>query len=332
MTPEREKMPRKPKLTVVATGGTIVNRPDPRTGALVPVQTGAELLASLPEAREMAEIEVVQFSNVKSTNVTPEDWLRLSRLVTDLLAAPERAGVVVTHGTSTLEESAFFLDLTLPGDKPVVFTGSMRTTADRGFDGLRNLADALRVAAAPEAAGHGVLVVLNGRINAAREATKTHKSNVETFQSGECGYLGTVDPDRVLFYRRSLRRRHFPLPDRLPRVDPLWLYSGGDGSYIRFAVDSGAAGIVLAGFGLAEASDSAVGGIGYALDRGVPVVIASRVPGGRSFPLYGGKSGGFTLGRMGCLFAGDLSPWKARILLMLALCGDREALPACFTD
>lgn len=322
----------RPKVVLVATGGTIVNRPDPATGALVPVQTGEELLASLPETVAMAEIEVVQFANVKSTNITPEDWLRLSRLVAGLLAAPEIAGVVVTHGTSTLEESAFFLDLTLAGDKPVVFTGSMRTAADRGFDGLRNLADAVRVAAATEAAGHGVLVVLNGRINAAREAAKTHKSNVETFQSGEYGYLGSVDPDRVVFYRRTLRRRHFPLPERLPRVDPLWLYSGGDDRYLRFAVDSGAAGIVLAGFGLAEASDPAVAGIRYALEKGVPVVIASRVPEGRSFPLYGGKSGGFTLGRMGCLFADDLSPWKARILLMLALAAgvERRDLQACF--
>lgn len=324
MTAERSKVSERPKVVVVATGGTIVNRPDPETGALVPVGTGTELLAAVPETAEMADVEVVQFLNIKSTNITPDDWLRLSRLVGGILDRPESAGVVVTHGTSTLEETAWFLDLTLTGDKPAVLTGSMRTARDRGFDGLRNVADAVRVAAAKEAAGNGVLVVLNGRINAAREATKTHKSNVETFQSGEYGYLGSVDADRVVFYRRSLRRQHFPLPERLPRVDLVSLYTGADGTYLRFAVDSGAEGIVVQGFGLAEASDPVMAGIRYALDKGVPVVICTRVPGGRSLPLYGGTSGGFTLREIGCVLGDDLSPWKARILLMLALPLSRE--------
>lgn len=312
------------KVVVVATGGTIATLPDPRTGALVPARTGTELLVAVPEANTWADIEVIQFANVNSPNITPGDWVRLAELAAGVLKAPDVAGIVVTHGTSTLEETAWFLDLTLKSDKPVVLTGSMRSFHDRGFDGPGNILNAVRVAVTPEAAGNGVLVVLNEYINAARDVTKTHKSNVQTFQSGGHGYLGFVDPDRVVFCRRPLRRQCLPLPRRLPRVDLIALYTGADDRYLKFAADSGAEGLVLAGFGLGQVSEPVVEGIRYVLGKGIPLVIASRVPEGRIVPIYGGPSGGATMKELGCVFSDDLSPWKARILLMLALPISRE--------
>jgi L-asparaginase len=323
---------RKPRVVVVATGGTIATLPDPKTGALVPARTGAELLSAVPETEALAAVEVIQFGNVNSPNITPADWVRLSGLIEGILAAPDVAGVVVTHGTSTLEETAFFLDLTLTGEKPVVLTGSMRSANDRGFDGPGNIVDAVRVAVTPEAAGSGVLIVLNGAIHAAREGTKTHKSQVQTFQSGPYGCLGFVDADRVVFGRRSLRRQRLPLPETLPRVDLISLYTGADGGYVRYAADTGAEGIVVAGFGLGQVSEPMAGGIRYALQKGIPVVISSRVPEGRIVPTYGGPGGGVTMRSLGCVFSDDLSPWKARILLMLALplTRDPQGLQTCF--
>jgi L-asparaginase len=307
---------RKPRVVVVATGGTIATLPDPQTGALVPARTGKELIAAVPETQAWATLEVIQFGNVNSPNITPADWARLAELIDGILATPYVVGLVITHGTSTLEETAYFLDLTLKSEKPVVMTGSMRSAKDRGFDGPGNIIDAVRVAVTPEAAGSGVL---NGSIHAAREGAKTHKSQVQTFQSGAWGCLGFVDPDRVVFGRRPLRRQTLPLPERLPRVDLISLYTGADGSYVVHALDEGAEGIVVAGFGLGQMNEPMAEGIGYALQKGIPVVVSSRVPEGRIVPTYGGPGGAVTLRDMGCVFSDDLSPWKARILLMLAL-------------
>ncbi len=155
------------------------------------------------------------------------------------------AGVMVSHGTDTLEETAWFLDLTVASEKPVVMVGAMRNASERDFDGPRNLANGARLCVSPEARGRGVLVALNGQVNAAREATKTHTSAVETFRSGSFGFLGVVDPDRVVFARMPSRRQHLPLADGpLPRVDVVAMYAGADGALLRAAIAAGAKGKV----------------------------------------------------------------------------------------
>jgi L-asparaginase len=316
VTPQAAELP---TVTVVATGGTIAMKVDPQTGGPVPALSGEDLIAAVPKLKELANIKVVEFSNIPSYYMGPDRWPGLSRKIDEVLADPGVAGVVVTHGTDTLEETAYFLDLTLRSDKPVVCIGAQRNASEEDTDGPRNITNAVRQVLAEDAAGKGVTVTLNHFINAARPVTKTHTNNVETFQSGEYGYLGYVDADRVIFYREERRRQKLPLPEQLPRVDLVPMYPGADGSHVRHAVDMGAQGIVVEAYGWGNVNEAMYEAIKDARDKGVPVVISTRVPNGRVLPVYASKGGGATLKQLGAVYADDLSSWKARVLLMLAL-------------
>src|SRR5215467_13185955 len=174
---------RLPNVVILSTGGTIASKTDPVKGGYVPALSGEDLVAAVPGTRKVAQIQVEQISNISSTDMTPEIWLRLAGRVNELLAKPETAGIVVTHGTNTLEETAYFLDLTIISNKPVILVGAQRPASDPDSDGPRNLLDAIRVATAPEAVGKGAMIVMNGQVNAARDVTKTNTSQVETFRS-----------------------------------------------------------------------------------------------------------------------------------------------------
>lgn len=308
-----------PTVVVVATGGTIAMTSDPETGDRVPALSGEDLVSVVPELEQLANIRVNEFSNIPSDYMTPEMWVNLSMTVEEVLANPEVAGVVITHGTDTLAETAYFLDLTLTSDKPVVCVGAQRSASEQDSDGPRNLLNAVRQILAEDASGKGVTVTLNHYINAAREVRKTHTSNVQTFASGDYGYLGYVDEDRVVFYRDSVRRQTLPLPSSLPRVDLIAMYTGADGSYVRHAVDTGAEGIVIEAFGWGNVNEPMYEAIEYALNNDVPVVISTRVYYGRVLPVYGFEGGGATLEEIGAVFSDNLVPPKARILLMLAM-------------
>ena len=308
-----------PTIVVVATGGTIAMKVDAEAGGPVPALSGEDLIRAVPELKKLASIRVVNFSNIPSDYMTGQRWVSLSSRVADILADSEVAGVVITHGTDTLEETAYFLDLTLESDKPVVCIGAQRNASEKDTDGPRNLLNAVRQILAEGSAGQGVTVTFNHYINAARSATKTHSSNLHTFESGDYGYLGYVDHDRVVFFGGSVRRQTLPLPSKLPRVDLVDMYAGADGTLLKHAVDSGAEGIVVAALGWGNVNESMYEAIRYALRREVPVVISSRSYFGRVLPVYGFKGGGATLKEVGGVFADDLSPWKARVLLMLAL-------------
>jgi L-asparaginase len=298
---------------------------DPATGGPVPALSGEDLVAAVPALRDLANIRVVEFSNIPSYHMGPDRWPGLSRRIDEVLADPGVAGVVVTHGTATLEETADFLDLTLRSDKPVVCIGAQRNASEGDTDGPRNIANAVRQVLAEGAAGKGVTVTMNHFINAARPATKTHTNNVETFQSGEYGYLGYVDADRVVFFHEPLRRQRLPLPEaELPRVDLVPMYPGADGGQVRHAVDAGAQGIVVEAYGWGNVNEAMYEAIGYARGKGVPVVVSTRVPNGRVLPVYASKGGGATLKRLGAVYGDDLSSWKARVLLMLALPQTRD--------
>ena len=207
-----------PTVAIVATGGTIAMKTDPVTHAPVPALSGADLVAAAPGLEKLARITVTEFSNIPSAEMGPDLWPSLTRTVEGLLGDPEIAGVVVLHGTDTLDTTAYFLDLTLRSDKPVVVIGAQRNASDPDSDGARNLLNAVRQILTPAAASLGVTVTLNHAINAAREVRKTHTHNVETFHSGETGYLGTIDEDRVVIRRTPLRRQTLPLPERLARI------------------------------------------------------------------------------------------------------------------
>lgn len=309
-----------PTCAYIATGGTIAMKIDPVSLAPVPALSGEDLLATVPAAARIAKLEVNNLSNVPSDYMGPKRWVALHHAVTEALASEDVAGVIVSHGTDTLEETAWFLDLTIDSDKPVVLIGAQRNASVPDFDGPRNLLNAVRVCTSPEATGKGVLVVLNNQINAAREVTKTHTADVESFKSGDFGLLGTVDEDRVIFARAGLRRQYISLEtDTLPYVEIVSMYGGADGGLVRAALQLGAKGIVIQALGFGNVNGEMFEAIQECIAAGLPVVISTRVPNGRVLPVYGFAGGGSTLKAAGAIFADNLSPQKARILLMLAL-------------
>ena len=321
-----------PKVRLVATGGTISNRNGGRL-------TADELIAAMPGVDRYARAEAEQFANVASSAISLKQWLELARRINTLFAQdPDLGGVVVTSGTDTLEETAYFLDLTVRTDKPVVVVGSMRNPSTLGYEGAANLLEGFRVAASPDARGKGVLVVLNDEINSAREVTKTDALRLNTFQSRGYGILGVVDSDRVIFYRNVVKRHtaasEFDVSkiQELPRVDIVMVYQGATGDVIKALVDQGARGIVIASAGAGATSGTQFEGIQYAIEKGVFVVTSTRTGSGRIAARTRPAGGGVTTPAAGTggngqsgrgsdyrIAAEDLAPVKARILLMLAL-------------
>jgi L-asparaginase len=320
-----------PRVRLIATGGTISNREGGRL-------THADLVRSVPNLERYARVESEQFANIASSQLTLPQWLQLARRLNELFAREaDLAGIVVTSGTDTLEETAYFLNLTVRDRRPVVLVGSMRNPSTLGYEGAANLLEGFRVAADPASRNKGVLVVLNDEINAAREVTKTDALRLHTFQTRGYGVLGVVDSDRVTYYRTGLRRHtadsEFDVSGMtmLPRVDVVMVYQGAPGDLIKAAVDLGAKGIVLATAGAGATSGTQRDAIRYAADKGVFVVSSTRAGSGRvvettrctTEPCESGepdaeraledKRRPFLVG------AGDLAPVKARILLMLAL-------------
>ncbi|QTD47288.1 asparaginase [Ottowia testudinis] len=324
----------KPVVQFIATGGTIAMKVDPVTKGVVPAITGDDLMQGVPDAGKYARIEVNNFSKMSANYITNDWWARLTRDVEKALARPEVAGVVIAQGTDTMEETAWWLDLTVKSDKPVVLIGAQRNASASDFDGPRNLLNAIRIATSPDARGKGVMVAMNNQINAARSVTKTHTANVETFQGGAFGLIGEVWDDKVVFSRAPLRRMHVPIStETFPVVHIFPMYAGADGAFIRHAVDTGTQGIVVQAVGMGNMNVSMFEAVKYALAKGVPVVIASRVPAGRTYPLYGFDGGGKTTFDAGAVMAGDLSPQKAKVLLTLLLQNgkpDRAALLEAF--
>ncbi len=303
-----------PKIRLVATGGTISNRSGGRL-------TAEELIELVPGVERFVRPEFEQFSNVSSGALTLKQWIQLAdRVNTIFREESDLAGVVVTSGTDTLEETAYFLHLTIRTDKPVVVVGSMRNPSTLGYEGAANLLEGYRVAAEPASRGKGVLVVMNDEINSAREVTKTDAHRLQTFRSREYGLLGVVDVDRVVYFRdvvkRHTKRSEFDVSriEDLPRVDVVMTYQGASGDVIKGLVDLGAKGIVIAAAGAGALSGTQGDGIQYAVEKGVFVVMTTRTGSGR----VGARGRGASPPRFQ-IQGEDLEPVKARILLMLAL-------------
>ena len=326
----------KPVVKFVATGGTIAMKIDPVKNAPVPAISGDDLLATVPDVGKYATIEVENVSNVPSDYMDPQRWVALTKTVQTALDRPEVAGVIVSHGTDTLEETAWWLDLTLKSDKPVVLIGAQRNASSSDFDGPRNLLNAVRIAVDAQSKGKGAMLAMNNQINAARYVTKTHTGNVETFKSGEFGFLGEVYPDRIIYANTPGRRLHVPIrTDRMPEVEIVAMYGGADGAALRSAVDRGVKGIVVQALGMGNMNQPMFAAVKYALGKQVPVVISTRVHNGRVLANYGFEGGGRTLADAGAVMADDLKPAKARILLMLALqngVSGKDALQALFSQ
>ena len=315
--------PALPRVHLVATGGTISNRDGGRL-------TADDLAKSVPGVDRVATLTHEQFANVASSQITLDQWLQLSRRINALFAEDRGlAGVVVTSGTDTLEETAFFLHLTIRDARPVVVVGSMRNPSTLGYEGAANLLEGVRVAAEPSARGKGVLVVLNDEINSARDVTKTDALRLQTFQSPTHGLLGVVDRDRVTFFRQILSRHtvtsEFDVKavTALPRVDVFMAYQGASGDVIRAAVDAGAKGLVMAGAGAGALSGTQADGLEYAASKGVIIVAGTRTGAGRIIPVRGQPPANATPEQLRrremTVQAEDHIPVKARVLLMLAL-------------
>jgi L-asparaginase len=255
---------------------------------------------------------------------------RLRRRVEETLADPRVDGVVVTHGTDTLEETAYLLDLTVAGPKPIVLTGAMRTFSDPGWDGPANLTAAVRTAAHPGARGRGTLVVVGEEIHAASRVRKWHTQRLDAFRSG-LGPVGVLDRGRPCFHAPAARGTVFRPRRLVTAVDLHVLAAGADDRLLRASLASGARGLVLEGTGAGNVPPAVLPGLREALRR-VPVVVVSRCAAGRVAPLYGFEGGGQRLAEMGAILAGDLGGPKARIRLMVALglTSDPLALRAVF--
>ena len=324
----------RPRVVVLATGGTIAGCAPSATETSV-YQAGVlgvdALLSAVPELRDHAEITGEQLCNIDSKDMTDEIWLRLADRVNAILAEGETDAVVITHGTDTMEETAYFLTLTIKSEKPVVLTGAMLPATAEGADGPRNLLDAVRVAACPASAGKGVLVVMNGDIHAARDVTKSHTQKIDAFVSPTVGRLGVSEKDGPVFYRAPLRRHTVrsefdALP--LPRVDILYGHEGDDGALVEAALRAGACGLVYAGMGNGSIPAEAEKALAEAAAGGVVVVRSSRTGDGAVVPAAP------SYGEAGFIDSDTLNPPKARVLLRLALTKtkDRQEIQKMFHE
>ncbi len=308
-----------PKIAIITTGGTIAEKIDPKTGAAIPAVSGDDLINSVPQLKKMAQYVVINFSNIDSSQMTPEIWLNLSKKVDEVLIEKDIIGAIVTHGTDTMTEGAYFLDISLKTNKPVVFTGAMRAASDPYPDGPPNLINSVAQILSPHSKNWGVTINMNQYINSSRSAEKTQTTNPQTFESGEKGYLGYVVDQQVFRFNDRLYRMHLPRPEKLPKVDIIFEYAGFDGSFIRESVKNGAKGIVVESVGAGNVNEPTFQAIQEAINQGVIVVITSRAYWGSVLPLYGDEGGGESLNRIGAILGGNLRAPKARLLLMLAI-------------
>jgi L-asparaginase len=308
-----------PTVAIITTGGTIAEKINPTTGGAVPAVSGNDLIEAVPELKKIANIKVYNFSNIDSSQMNPEIWAKLSKKVDEVLKDRNIKGVVITHGTDTMAEGSYFLDLTVKSKKPVVFVGAMRNASEISPDGPANLRDAVIQAGSENAKRWGVTVTMNQYINSARYVVKTQTTNVQTFQSGEKGYLGYINNGKVIRLNNRLRRRRFSIPQNLPDVPLIKMYPGSDGRFVRHAIEIGAEGIVVEAVGAGNVNKEMYAAIKEALDHKIPVVITSSVTHGGVFPAYGDVGGGAMLQKEGAILSRHLKGPKARLLLMLAI-------------
>jgi L-asparaginase len=303
-------------VAVLSTGGTIAMRHNEAAGGAVLELSAGDFTAALP--RDLPTLRTEEVVNLPSSHFTLETLEIIRDRVAWHAAQTEVTGVVVTHGTDTLEETAYLLDLTVPGEKPIVLTGAMRTASDIGYDGYANLAAAIRVAEAPQARDLGAVVVLDDAIHAARRVTKVHTLSTAAFQSPAWGPIGRVEGDAVLVDRR-LPRHPVPWHGLEKNVPLLKLTVGVGPDPLEDALRRGARGVVIEALGGGRVPPWWLPVIERARDHGIPVVIASRCPSGRVWDAYGYRGACRSLVDLGCLFADGLNGQKARVRLMVVL-------------
>jgi L-asparaginase len=307
------------RILIVFTGGTFSMKIDKKTGGAVPRYSGSELLEKIPEAEKLAKVDCCDFGKYPGPHMTPELMFSLSKKIRELIAKKKYAGVIVTHGTDTLEETAYLLDLTIKNEIPIVLIGSMKNSSEPDWDGPRNLIDAIHICLSENCRNLGVLVCLNGEINAASEVTKTYTDEIDTFHSLDFGALGLVQNGRVIINRLPRKLETIETDKIISNIDMLTVYAGMKDKFFKFSADSKVDGIVVEALGVGNVPPPAFDGIKYAVGKGIPVILVSRCPAGETEDIYSYPGAGKWLHKIGVIFAEYLNGQKARIKLMLAL-------------
>ncbi|WP_282183298.1 type II asparaginase [Azospirillum sp. TSH100] len=312
-----------PNVTILATGGTIAGTGATSTTTVgyTAAKVGVEkLIEAVPELKKVANVKGEQVFQIASENMTNDHWLKLAKRVNELLAQKDVDGIVITHGTDTIEETAYFLNLTVKSTKPVVIVGAMRPSTAISADGPVNLYNAVTLAGSKDAVGKGVLVSLNDQINAGRDVTKTNTSTADTFRTPELGFLGYMQDNKAHFYRQVVRKHtaeaEFDISklDSLPQVDIVYGYANNNRTALDALVKAGAKGIIHAGVGDGSLSNAMKPGLVDARKQGVIIVRSSRVGNG-----IVARNGEANDDELDFVASDTLNPQKARILLMLAL-------------
>jgi L-asparaginase len=318
-----ERAPRKterPNIKILATGGTIAGAGSTGYGYKSGTFKVEDLIKAVPNLDKLATLSGEQVANIGSQDMNDEVWLKLAKRTNELLADPKVDGIVITHGTDTMEETAYFLDLVVKSDKPVVLVGSMRPATAISADGPANLYNAVATAANPGARGRGVLVVINDEIHSARNVIKTNTTNVETFQSPLRGEAGLVTAGTINWFepmdKRHTTESEFSVKgtNQLPRVDIVYAHSNMDATMIDAALAAGAKGIVVAGVGDGNMSKPALDALAKAAGEGVLVVRSTRLPTGMVM-----RNAEVPDDKLGFVASGELNPGKSRVLTQLAL-------------
>lgn len=307
-------------IVILFTGGTISMKHDAALGGAVPTLSGEDIVRATRGLADVAELEVEQWGRFPGPHMTVERMWALRNRIAEHVSRPEVDGVVVTHGTDTLEETAYLVARSLPSTKPIVFTGAMRPASDLGWDGPSNLLDAARVAASPDSKGNGALVCIGERIHSALEVGKTHTEARDAFESPGLGALGEVDEGLVI-YHRALLAMPAPIEPAQPAepVDLVHAYAGADSRLLDASRESGARAVVIAAMGRGNVPPAMFDGLARWVECDRPTIVSSRAQRGRVGPSYAYPGGGRTLLQAGAIFAYGRRPGQARIETMLAL-------------
>lgn len=319
------------KILVLHTGGTISMYEDAESGSVKPFSSNP-LMEKTKEINSLAELIVEAPFHLPSPHITPIEMLQLKRRIEYHLENSQIDGVVITHGTDTLEETAYFLDLTVQTDLPIIVTGAMRSSNEVGADGLYNFMTSVRTAIHEDARGKGVLVVLNDEIHTAKNVTKTHSSNVSTFQSPQYGPIGIITKKDIVFHHDPKEEQKFPIESISSRVELIKAYAGMDAMLFEALSHMDIDGLVIEALGQGNLPPKCLPGIEALLSKNIPIVLVSRCFNGIVEDIYGYDGGGVQLKKMGCIFSNGLNGQKARVKLQIALeiTNDHETLDRWF--
>lgn len=325
---------KKPLVCIVGTGGTIASKFDPALGGHVSAATASDLVAAIPEIPDVAQVRVVEHSNINSALMDTQTAFALRDTLRSVFEDDRVAGVVVTHGTATLEETAYMMDLTVGTEKPIVFTGAQRNADEKDPDGPRNVLNAVRIAADPNAGGRGVMVALGGEIHSAIDAVKMNPERLTCFGARDGGPIGSVASQGIVFFSMPQRRLHLEVSHIRPDVHIIKMVQGSSNLLFRACVDAKVDGIVVEGTGGGNMNLPFYQGVCMALEAGIPVIAGQRLPSGSPHPGKGYLGSFQSIVRQGAISSGYLSGVKARVLLSVALghTNDRDRLREIFAQ